>query len=230
MTELTVDIHDPDGVLAGAGGWFSGLSKQLPFAMATAINNTLNDAQTAIRRTLPEHFTLRRKDFVERTVYIGPKDRARKDNLAGTVRINPARDQLAKFEEDHEKRSTSGHALAVPVQRQQTPGLIIGRNDSRNLKRVMALIDAQRGRQVGPFKRRATRRAATQSFFLLHSRKGQTLVMERSGLTTRVLYVFEKTVPIDPQLHFVDTAMKAALEAWDRRATEALERASATMR
>ncbi len=41
---------------------------------------------------------MRRDSFIKDTVYIAANDRATKDRLSATVRINPARNFLAKFE------------------------------------------------------------------------------------------------------------------------------------
>jgi hypothetical protein len=207
-----------------------GLGSQMPFIAAKTLNITANKSQDAIQAALPSEFNIRRKTFIENTIYRGRADFATKDNLVAAVRVNPARDFLAKFEDGGEKHSIDGVSLAVPVQRMNVPNLIIGRGDPRAVKKVMALIAEQGGKQIGPFKRRGAKRAAQQSFFLVHSRKGQTLVMQRDAGTVRVLYAFEKSVPIKPQLHFEEIAMKRAVETFDESLTEAIEYAIATMR
>lgn len=228
MLSLTVDIENAAPVLSA----IAGLSSQLPYITSRAINATVNDVQTAIKASLHDDFHLRHAVYVENTVYRQPgQDFATKTKLEGAVRINPARDILAKFELDTEKTSISGHALAIPVQRQQHPDLIIGRGDPRNIKHVMALIESQGGKAVGPFKKRGAKRAQQQSFFLIHTKAGQTLVMQYDAGTKRVLYVFKPDVPITShRLHFDDIAMPTALAAWDKNFDEAISVAMATAR
>jgi hypothetical protein len=226
VIELTVDIKDDSGVR----GLLSGLRDQIPYAASVALNTTANDAQQAIQAKLPAEFTLRRKEFIERTIYRSRADFAKKDNLVATVRVNPARDFLAKFEDDKVKVAKQ-HALAVPIVRMGAPAIIISRSDPRYLKRVMALIDAQGGKQVGPFKKRQAKKASKQSFFLLKTKKGQTLVMQRDAGDIKVLYAFEHSVPIEKhRLHFEEIAMQTALARWGINAEAAIAKAIATMR
>lgn len=226
---ITLDVVQDGGTPIAAQ--ISGLASQLPYALSVALNLTANAAQSAVKATLPSEFTLRRASFIENTIYRKPgQDFATKTNLVAAVRVNPGRDFLAKFEVGGEKRSLSGHALAVPIVRIGAPNLIIGRNDPRSIHRVMALIAEQGGKAVGPFKKRTATRAARQSFFILRTRHGNTLVMQRDGANVGVLYAFKKQVPIKPDLHFDETAMAAALASWDANFAAALDRAIATMR
>lgn len=234
MIDITVDVIDASGVL----GMLAGVHSQIPYATSVSINQTLNDAQAAIRRTLPGHFHLRRKDFVERTIYIAGKDRATKERLVGTVRVNPERNFLAKFEDDTVKKSHSGKALAVPVIRANQPDIIIKRSDPLSLKRVMDAIQRREGRLRVRRKKGAPPPDPLGDVFLL-KRNGRTLVMQRpvSGpdrvgnrSNLKVLYVFEDQVPIEPELHFDETALATALARWSINAQEALARAIATAR
>jgi len=228
MIALDVDIQN----LVPLASEIAGLRSQVPYAASVAINQTLDSAQAAIRQTLPGEFTLRRETFISQTIYIAPKDRARKDNLVGTVRVNPARDFLAKFEVGGEKTGRAGHSLAIPILRTTDKTLIIKRGDPLSLRSVMSAIDAghgllqrgQRGRKIGP-----TKRVKGTSVYLVKSAKG-TFVIQRTGESTRVLYAFERTVPIPGSLHFDETAMKAALASWETNAEAAIARAIATMR
>lgn len=212
----------------------SGIRSQIPYAASVLVNNLANDGQSAVRAALAGEFHLRRKDFVERTIYRDPKrDFATKANLSATVRVNPERDFLGKFEADQTKHSRAGRALAIPIPRLQSPSLIIGRNSPLSVKAVMSLIQQQGGRQVGPFKRRAAKRAQQQAFYLIKSRRtAKTLIIQRTGPgTTRVLYEFVDEVPITShRLHFVELARAAVLANFDRRADEAIAKAIATMR
>lgn len=224
MIDLQVEIAGADDVESA----LSGLADQVPFATALAINAVLNDAQDAIRAKLPSEFILRQKDFIERTIYIAPQDRARKDRLTGTVRVNPDRDFLAKFEEDTQKVPLRAHSLAVPVFRMDEPNRIIGRGDPLNLKALMDALERD-----GKIKRRRKKGMqgplAKQTVFLIKSPKG-TFLVERTYSQTRVLYAFKKSVPITPDLEFGETASATVEAMWDERASEALDRAIETMR
>jgi hypothetical protein len=229
MISLDVTTDNQSGI----AGIISGLTAQLPFAYSLALNNTVNDAQMAIRAKLHGVFVLRRAEFIDRTIYIGPADRARKDRFSATVRVHPDRDVLAKFEEGGDKVSKSGRSLAVPIVRESQPMLIIRKNDPLSVQRLFEAIQKRKGHV---FKgRRKKGQAAPIQFgrvFLVENAKG-TFIVERLGAgprNTRVLYWFRKSVPIDERLHFVETARDAALVSWEKNFGEALARAIATAR
>lgn len=242
MIELTVDIKGADSIAA----LLSGVRSQVPFAAALAINNTLNDAQAAIRKTLPEHFTLRRKEFIERTIYIGAVDRAKKDNLVGVVRVNPERNQLAKFELGGEKKSVTSKSLAVPVFREADRSRLITRGDPMALKKLFQVINQRGGRL------RARRKKGEPpppvmvggDVFLFTGRDGRHYIAQRGFVSygpqlpdrmgnrsnIHILYAFDKRVPIPGDLNFDATALAATLRHWQKNADEALARAIATAR
>ncbi len=89
--------------------------RQVPFAASKALNDTIKQIQAAERAQIEKTFTLRRKQFVLRTVKINRQDFANKRNLRATVRIDPTRDFLAKFERGGVKRPHSGRSIAVPI-------------------------------------------------------------------------------------------------------------------
>lgn len=226
---ITLDVTQEGTPLAA---YLTGFANQVPFALSKAINLTVDKAQDAVQAALPGEFHLRRAQYVENTIYRKPgQDFATKQNLVGAVRVNPERDILAKFEDGGEKQSISGKSLAVPVVRLDQPDLIIQRSDPLNIKTVMnAIANAggkigkkQRGRKLGP-----VRQQASASVYLIKS-GGKTFVIQRTGpTTTRVLYAFEKQVPIMPQLNFDEIAMRAALASWDQNMADAIEYAMAT--
>lgn len=220
---------------SGIAGMLSGLASQLPFAYSVAINLTVNSAQKAIQASLPNEFHLRHASFIEQTIYRKPgQDFATKTNLVGTVRVNPERNFLAKYELGGEKTSSSGKSLAVPIVRLGAPNLIIQRSDPLNVKMLMASINAGHGKVFKVRKSKGGVKVTTDAnrVYLAKSAKG-TFIIQRTGpgqRDTRVLYAFEKEVPIKDQLHFEDTAMAAALAAWDENWDAALQRAIDTMR
>ena len=213
----------------------SGLEKQLPFAYSVAINKTVNASQSAVQAALPGEFTLRRADFVKRTIYRKPgQDFATKTNLVGAVRVNPERNVLAKFEDDTTKRSIAGHKLAVPLLRLGAPNIIIGRGDPLSVKRLMAAIKSYGGRVVKASARKGQLRVSqVGKAFLVESSKG-TFIVQRTGPAereTRLLYEFREQVPITShRLHFDEIAMQAALASWEKNFDEAIAFAIETMR
>lgn len=226
--ELTVKVDGLDQVTSG----MSVLEQQLPYAISRGINATLDSAQSAIRTHLHDGtFLLRRADFIDRTVYIGRDDRARKDSLVGTVRINPERDFLAKFEDGGTKSPSQASSIAVPVFKKQSPSLIISRGDPLFIRKLMASLDKSGASQGRVGKRKgAPKRLIPQKVYLVKSAKG-TFLIERIGPNyTRVLYAFERSVPIKADLHFDEIAMRTALATWDENMSRALEDAIATAR
>ena len=227
MIELSVTTNDQSGI----AGRLAGIRQQLPFALSLAINNIVTDAQRAIQAKLPTEFHLRHQSFITNTVKIAAADRATKTNLVARVRIDPTRDFLAKFEDGGTKVPLSASALAVPIIRLwKSQDLIIRRTDPLNVKRLMALIQSQGGKQVGPFNKRGAKKQQAVSYFLMRSQNGRTLIMQRQGSTLNVVWAFEPDVLIPASLHFESTALETALSVAPRRFDEALARAIATAR
>ncbi|HEY7236532.1 MAG TPA: hypothetical protein VH539_20390 [Gemmatimonadaceae bacterium] len=231
MIELDVTTDNRSGL----AGMISGLNSQLPYAYSRALNATANDAQAAIQHALPSEFTLRQPTFITQSIYRTPgEDFATKTKLEATVRVNPARNFLAKFEDGGAKTSQGGRSLAVPILRENNRELIIKRGDPLSVKRLMDSIQSRSGRVLRARVRKGvlTVSADANKVFLVQSAKG-TFIVQRTGSgprDTRVLYAFERSVPIKPQLHFDEIAMRAALQFWDRNFAEALEDAIATAR
>lgn len=226
MITLDVTTNDQSGI----AGTLAGVRTQMPFALSVAINNTLDDAQAAIRSALPSSFVLRAAEFINRTIYIAPADRARKDRLVGAVRVNPARDFLAKFEAGGEKTPQSGKSLAVPVFREDNKTIVIKRSDPLSVQQLFKSIQERAGqlkRQRRPKGSAPIAAAGQSSVYLVTNAKG-TYIVQRTGSTTRVLYAFEHAVPIKPQLHFEEIAMRTALARWDTNVSEAIAYALAT--
>lgn len=226
--QLTVSVEGLDQRVEG----FSVLEQQMPYAISRGINATLDDAQREVRAHLHDGtFLLRRPEFIERTIYIGRDDRARKDRLSGTVRVNPDRDFLAKFEEGGDKRPETARSIAVPVFKQQSPGLIISRGDPLFLKKLMASLDRTGAAQGRVGRRRgAPKRLLQQKVYLVKNARG-TFVIERISPTqTRVLYSFERSVPIKADLRFGPIALQTAERTWEANMGRALEEAIASAR
>lgn len=198
--DIRVDATHVINNLAGLGG-------QMRFAMSKALNDTANDAQRAIQDSLSQRFTLRRPDFIRRTIKRErPNDFATKDKLEAVVRIDPTRDVLAKFEDGGTKTPTQGKAIALPTEAvRRTKAQIIQKS-----QRPRALV------------------AAGRAF----SKGGQLILKARRGVgaALRVAYIFKASVRIPKRLAFVDTATRTVDRQWQQRAMDAVSRAIATMR
>jgi hypothetical protein len=206
----------------------SGLVDQMPFATSVAINNTLNDIQGDERTHAHSAFIMRAQDFIDRSIYIGPADRAKKNNLIGTVRIDPNKDFLAKFEDGGEKTPLGSSSLAVPIFREDAPGIIIKRGDPLSIKNLLAAIN-RKGDAAGRLKRRKGSMEVQQRVYLVKNAKG-SFIVQGSGASARVLYKFLPEVPIKPQLEFAEIAMTSALAHWEQNAEDAIGTAIETMR
>jgi len=85
------------------------------FGASMGLNRTANEIQDEIRAGLDNRFTLRRADFVKKTIYRKPgEDFASKNKLNAAVRVHDERDFLAKFEKGGTKTPRTGKALAIP--------------------------------------------------------------------------------------------------------------------
>jgi len=161
------------------------LPRQAKFAASIGINRTMDEAQTAIRGGLANKFSLKRPQFVQNTIYRKPReDWATKDHLAARVRVHDERNQLAKFEEGGPKQPTRGRkAIAIPVQVPRNAAGIVP--TSRSPKALLASGKA-------------------------YSRGGMLwLLTGRGKIKKRVLaYVFRASVPIAPDLQFVETGLR----------------------
>lgn len=114
--------------------------RQVRFATSLGLNRTADEIQAAIRHSLAQRFTLRRRTWVERTIYRQPReDFARHTSLTAGVRIHPEHDILAKFEAGGVKRPREGRFLAIPVGVRPTPSTVVPRH-----LRLRALLEGGR--------------------------------------------------------------------------------------
>lgn len=176
--------------------------RQFDYAVARALNLTATDFQTAERQRIESRFTLRRRDFVLRTVKIERAGFARRGKLFVDVGIDPKRDILAKFEPVGVKRARGGGALAVPqdVRRSQSE-----------------VIPKSRRPRAFHFRVHRTKRGAVQlkgekRTFILEQGFLRGGIFQRVGRSrrssVRLLYLFTRAVPIEAELRFVETARK----------------------
>lgn len=186
------------------------IGRQAPFAMSVALNNTANDAQKAIRGGLSA-FTLRRKTFVENTIYRKPgQDFATKTKLVATVRVNPERDFLAQHEEGGDKRPRSGANVAIPLPAVQPDRSVV---IPRRLRPSGLRTNGQVRKVVTP--------AGT---FLVRNRPGKGKG-RLEGWRTEFLYLLKPVVRVRPRLSFHANATKAIDASFARHALAGIDRA-----
>ena len=202
---------------------FAALSRQIPFATSRAINFTLNDIQAAERQHLDSAFILRRRSFIEQTIKINSEDRASKTKLVGTVRIDPTRDFLAKFEKPGVKRSRSGGSLALP---------------SGILRRKRSdVVPASMRPKAFQFQLTRTKKGKVQfkgakRTFIVETGVFSGGILQRigrgAGSRLVVLYWFQRAVQLPPVLGFETTARRVTAARFQLNFNRALDEAIRT--
>lgn len=192
------------------------IGRQAPFAVSTALNNIANEVQRGVQDSLGSRFTLRRSDFIKKTIYRGKGvDFATKSKLQATVRVNPQRDVLVQHEEGQLKTPRSGLHVAVPLEA---------------VRPVPSAVVPKRLRPSGlrghPQVRKITTPAGT---FLVRNRPGKG----KGGLNgwrTEFLYELKRAVPLRPRLRFHATAQGVIEASWQRHLLQGIEKALRTAR
>lgn len=192
--------------------------KQTKYALSLAINNTLNDAQTEVRRTLRAHFTLRRPTFIDRLIKRERTDFAKRDNLVGRLRVTgtgaggrAVGDLLSKFEEGGTKEVRGIH-VALPVEAKRNKYDII-----TAANRPRQLIDKGKA-------------------FILPQKSGRgEVVLKRAGRGKNkrnvVLFALEAIRPkIPATLGFFKTTGGTVVQRFTAQLTKAIAKARSTAR
>jgi hypothetical protein len=219
MPSITVDTKALEAALGGA-------KDQMPFAVSKALNDLtirIADVQRADMRT---RFTIRNENVLKYGIV--RTEKATKQSLAAAVGVSQqsagnreAFGYLKKFEKGGSKRPVAGSAVAVPVDaRRSKRGIVTASN------RIPALQLKKHGRAVQGIKRT----------FMIQPKSGRAaaLILQQVGrgkrATNKVLYVLERSVPIQPMLHLMDNATRTAKAEWQRIAGDAVALALRTMR
>ena len=190
-------------------------SKQMPFAISTAINETLKDGQRAQRAHQRSTFTVRRPQFVDKAVKIKPF--ANKRTLEGSMLIDPPGGQaradiLAKFESGGRKQPKRKH-IAIPVGARKSRAGIVTRAN-----RPKALNLTRKGKAV-----RGDKRTYVVPNVGIFQRKGKG---KRSK--SKMLYAFKGSVPIPRNLRFIRNFERIVERRFDGHMIAALNKAIAT--
>jgi hypothetical protein len=184
------------------------VADQAPYAMALALNNLANAGQDAVRQHIGRTFTLRRADFVLKTIYRKPgedfadrgsRSKGRPTILESAVRVRDDRDFLAKHEDGGVRTPERGSAIAVPA--------MVGRNRADIIprsRRPSALRSNPKVRRVG-------------------DRLVETVGRGRRA-TQRLLYMLKASVRIKPQLEMEQTIGRVVDARWESEILAAIER------
>lgn len=181
MIRVAVDTAELEKALGN-------LKSEIPFALARAINDTLLDIQKKQIENINDRFTIRRPNFVKKSVKITKF--SKKQDLDGEIAIadvggKSTKDILGKFEKGTTKKSRTGGKVAIPSE----------------------FIRPDRGRVVSKGKRpsqlKNTFRVDKGETSLLFQRKGKG-----KNRTINLAYILKGSVKIDRRLSFVDIAVR----------------------
>lgn len=190
--------------------------RQIPFALAKGINETIKDVQTSERVNLRRKFTLRRPEWADRSVKI-TKFASKRDPSA-TIGIHPPgaggderSDILGKFETDTVKEAHHGR-VAIPIAAKRTKRDIVRAN-----QRPRAII------------------ASGKAFVIEHTKNPAVqLIVRTIGRGRRrvleTLYLLVKRVRLTRKLEFRERAEQAVDRSWVTNMRKALAEALRTAR
>lgn len=232
MFTITFDRREVDALLREH-------AKQGPFAVSTAINETLKKAQADQRAHQRNVLEVRNTRFVDQAVKIKPF--ATKTALFGVIQVDPPggaarRDILTKFESGGTKTPKGGRSIAVPE------GVKKSAKGVRAGFRPSDLGFAPHGRSGKVFKgasRTLLIRTGRGGMILQRTGKGRVRVSSvrtrksgyrgrRSGL--KLLYILTPSARIGATLKFERTVMHAIGRHAEREMVAAWHRAVKTAR
>lgn len=211
MSDFTMKLEGAEEINA----LLAKLPENARYGAALGMNRTMDEAQAEIRRGLSGKFTLRRKTFVENTIYRKPgEDWATKDKLEARVQVNADRNQLAKFEEGGDKGPTRGRkALGIPVVggARPTKGAIVPEKF-----KLKTLFFSQQGllsqaRSIAGTKKRSGRnallKASAKKYVSMNGKVFEIIGTKRTP-RLKLLWVFKPSVRIAPKLRFAETGRR----------------------
>lgn len=202
-------------------------ANQFPFAASLAMRNTGFSALDKEREHMNRAFVIRNPNVPKFGVVMSEKPT--KQNLNMTLQTSEQRtgsrgafDYLTKFEQGGAKRPIQGQTVAVPQLsvRGNRRGVVPNRYRIRNLQ-----FREIGGRVVGK-----------DRTFIIKPKSGSAkkLILQSVGRgksqRNRVLYVLERSVPIQPELRFVQTVTTHARQVWPEMWEQAFTQAMATRR
>ena len=224
---------------------------QLPFATSKAINGLVVKAQTAVRASLRQHFTIAPKvePFMERLVRFNREDYATKTKLDAKFGVNDAeglstqKDRsfiLGRHETGGLRTASPDHPFAIPT------GAIRG-GDYDVAPRSMypsslGFVERRTASGVQPIRGRVTRKGTVQiqgkrRTFIIDARQTSDPrawgIYQRTGPgkhDLEMIWAFRTKIMLPPRLHFYDTAEAVTSKEWKATFEEAMDYAVRTAR
>lgn len=189
--------------------------RQLPFAIALALNHTANDVQAAVRATLPQRFTIRSSvtlNFFNRMIKIATADRATKQVHAVTVGIaGPASGSIGAEAQKAAllARHELGGVHTAPVFFLPAPGL---RTASSNIPKALYPVNlglTQRKLIAG-----GSAAGGSQGKRRTYVVPGVGIFQRISKDETDLLWLFRQRITLKPRLGFTTTATATIETRW----------------
>jgi hypothetical protein len=205
---LSIKVEGVDAIKAA----LKEIGTKAPRALTLTLNKLADDGQQAVQASLPKSFTMRRIEFVKRTIYRKGEDFATNARPRARFGVNPNQDVLAKFEESGSKVPRSGRSVAVPLLGvKPTPMTVVPKR-----MRPAALRTNEQVRKV----------VTPNGTFLVKNTQGKG-AGRRTGWRTDFLYKLVPSVRISARLNFHAIAKKTIDATFVRTATAGIEAALA---
>ena len=185
-------------------------ARQLPYAAALALNDVANQFQATEQLLLKRRFLIRRP-WVLQGIKIENADRATKTKLEVTLRVDPTRGFLIKFEEGGVKVSRTGGSLALPETRGPNAGFT----------KDQVITKAKRPKSY-QFQSHVTRAGKVQiqgahRTFIVQTSHGRGILQRQGhGAGSRLVRLFwlAPRANIKPVLDFIATAEDTMRAKW----------------
>jgi hypothetical protein len=187
--DLKIRVEGVDAIKAA----MREIGAKAPRALTLTLNKLADDGQRAVQDSLPRSFTMRRADFVKRTIYRKGDDFATNGRPVARFGVNPERNFLAKFEESGIKTPMSGRSVAVPLQGVKPTSMTV----VPNRMRPAALRTNEQVRKV----------VTSNGTFLVKNVQGKGKG-RLTGWRTDFLYKLVPSVRITARLGFLETATR----------------------
>ena len=189
------------------------IGRKAPKALVLTLNKLADDGQKAVQGTLAKSFTLRRAEYVTKTIFRKGDDFATQSRPRAAYGVNPERNILAKFEENSIKAPISGRSIAIPLSAvKPTRESVV----SKGL-RISTL-------RTDPKVRRITTPNGT---FLVKEKRAGKVKGVKFGARTDLLYKLVPSVRLSARLNFHATAKRSLDDTFVRTATAGIEAALA---
>ncbi len=190
------------------------IGRLAPRALTLTLNKLADDGQRAVQDSLTTGFTLRRPDYVRKTIFRqSPQDFATNARPRAAFGVNPARDMLAKFEEDSVKAPMSGRSVAIPLPAvKPTPDTVVAKG-----LRISTLRSDPKVRKI----------TTPNGTFLVKEKKAGRVKGVRFGARTDLLYKLVPSVRLKARLRFHVTAQRTIDESFVRTASAGIDAALA---